>query len=158
MAGDTAPIVVVGGGIGGLAAALALARQGLAVHVLEQAASFGEIGAGIQLGPNVFRMFERLGLTDAIMASAVLPDALVMMDAVTGGEITRVPLGADFRACFTHPYAVIHRADLHAVVLDACRAHKAIRLETGRTVEGYVDDGTGVAVRCADGATVTGRA
>src|SRR5215211_7936290 len=99
------PILVAGGGIGGLAAALALARKGRAVQVLEQAPEFRELGAGIQLGPNVFRMFERLGLTEAIDAVAVYPGSLVMMDGVTGEEVARVPV-CESRARFGHPYAV----------------------------------------------------
>jgi 2-polyprenyl-6-methoxyphenol hydroxylase-like FAD-dependent oxidoreductase len=87
------PVLVVGGGIGGLAAALTLARKGLAVRVFEQGAEFKEIGAGIQLGPNVFRMFELLGLTDAIERVAFHSDNLVMMDAVTGEEVIRLPVG-----------------------------------------------------------------
>src|SRR6185369_61186 len=82
------PFLVAGGGIGGLAAALALSRRGYAVRVLEQSPEFKEIGAGIQLGPNVFRMFEHLGLTEAIKGLAAFPENLVMMDALTGEEVT----------------------------------------------------------------------
>src|SRR5881392_2079487 len=124
------PVLVVGGGIGGLAAALALARQSVDVRVLEQAAQFKEIGAGIQLGPNVFRMFARLGLTDAVSSLAVFPENLILMDCVSARELTRVPLDQGFRERFKHPYAVIHRADLHQVLLAACRASDRIALET----------------------------
>src|SRR5208282_1038977 len=96
-------VLIVGGGIGGLAAALALARQGIASQVIEQAAEFKEIGAGIQLGPNVFWMFDVLGLTEPINALAVFPNNLIMMDSVTGEEVTRIPLGDAFRRKFTHP-------------------------------------------------------
>ncbi|MEL0018805.1 MAG: FAD-dependent monooxygenase, partial [Rickettsiales bacterium] len=82
------PILIAGGGIGGAAAALALARKGRPVSLLEQSRAFGEIGAGIQLGPNVFRMFEQLGLTEAIEETAVRPDALVMRDALDGEIVT----------------------------------------------------------------------
>src|SRR5689334_24298535 len=122
------PIIVAGGGIGGLAAALALARTGHSVHVLEAGADFREVGAGIQLGPNVFRMFEQLGLTAAVNASAVFPDNLVMRDALSGEEVTRIPLGDAFRARFNYPYAVIHRADLHQAILDAVRRAPGVRL------------------------------
>jgi 2-polyprenyl-6-methoxyphenol hydroxylase-like FAD-dependent oxidoreductase len=94
------PVLVAGGGIGGLAAALALGRKGVPVHVLEQATTFGEIGAGIQLGPNVFQMFDVLGVTAAINDVAVFPDALVMRDGVTGDVVTRIPLGTAFRERF----------------------------------------------------------
>ena len=86
------PVLIAGGGIGGAAAALALARQGWPVRVLEQLREFGEIGAGIQLGPNVYKILETLGLTGAIDATAVRPDALVMRDALDGEIVTRVPL------------------------------------------------------------------
>jgi len=124
------PVLVVGGGIGGLAAALALARKGLAVELLEQADEFKEVGAGIQLGPNVFRMFEVLGLTDAVRQFAVFPENLIMLDAMSGEEVTRIPLGEGFRTKFKHPYALIYRPDLLNVLLDACRKVDLIRLHT----------------------------
>ena len=93
------PIIIAGGGIGGLATALALARKGRASCVLEQNADFAEVGAGIQIGTNVFKMFEVLGLTDAITDIAFFPDSLMMKDGLDGHEITRVPVGsAEFRA------------------------------------------------------------
>ena len=105
-------VVIVGGGIGGLSAALALARKGIPSQLVEQAGEFKEIGAGIQLGPNAFWMFEQLGLVEPITRLAVFPNNLVMMDSITGEEVTRIPLGAEFRKKFHHPYALIHRADL----------------------------------------------
>src|SRR5262249_46252314 len=93
MTENSGPVLIVGGGIGGLAAALALAQKGCPVQLLEQALEFNEVGAGIQLGPNVFRMFEVLGLTDAVSGYAVFPENLIMLDAITGEEVTRVPLG-----------------------------------------------------------------
>jgi len=135
------PFLVSGGGIGGLAVALALARKGYAVRVLEQSSEFKEIGAGIQLGPNVFRMFELLGLTDAIKGIAAFPENLVMMDALTGEEITRVPVGSkEFSARFGgYPYAVIHRADMHRVYLEACQAEKGIELSVLRKAVRFDD-------------------
>ena len=150
------PVRVAGGGIGGLAAALALARKGIPVHVLEQATTFGEIGAGIQLGPNVFRMFDVLGLTAAINRMAVFPDALVMRDGVSGEEVTRIPLGAAFRERFGNPYGVIHRGDLHHVLLDACRALPLITLSVKQKVTGYAADGAGVTAALADGGRIAG--
>ena len=90
-------VLIVGGGIGGLAAALALSRKGIPSLVLEQTAEFGEIGAGIQLGPNVFRMFERLGITEVVSKTAVYVKHLIMMDSLSGDEVTRVPLDDAFR-------------------------------------------------------------
>jgi 3-hydroxybenzoate 6-monooxygenase len=90
----TGPVLIAGGGIGGLAAALALAATGRASHVLEQSTRFGEIGAGIQLGPNVFKMFERMGLTEAVEAVAFFPENLIMRDSTTGDLVTCIPVGS----------------------------------------------------------------
>src|SRR3989338_11264809 len=95
MAGNYLPCLVCGGCIGGLAAALALSKKGRAVQVLEQAATFGEIGAGIQLGSNIFKMFDYLGLTEAINRTAVFPDNLIIRDALSGAELIRVPVGSE---------------------------------------------------------------
>src|SRR6185437_15577925 len=119
-------------GIGGLAAALALARKGIASQLIEQAPEFMEIGAGIQLGPNVFWMFDILGLTEAISRLAVFPNNLIMMDSINGEEVTCIPLDAKFRQKFKHPYAVIHRADLHKVLLEACERSNLIRLDASQ--------------------------
>ena len=105
------PVIVCGGGIGGLAAALALPRRGLRATVLEQAEHIGEIGAGIQLGPNAFAAFDALGVGERARARAVFTDRMVMMDAVDGSEVASVPVGEAFRKRFGNPYAVIHRAD-----------------------------------------------
>ena len=91
-------LLVAGGGIGGLATAYVLGRQGHRVTVLEQSAAFGEIGAGIQLGPNIFRMFEVLGLTEAVERVAFFPAGLGMNDVRTGEKVVRVPLGEAARA------------------------------------------------------------
>src|ERR1700750_3394284 len=114
----SAPVLVVGGGLGGLATALALSRKGVPVQVIEQAPEFKEIGAGIQLGPNVFKMFELLGLTQAIRRYAVFPENLIMMDSMTAEEVTRIPLGDAFLSKFKYPYGLIYRADLHRVLLE----------------------------------------
>src|ERR1700687_931282 len=108
--GHELPILVAGGGIGGLVTAYALALKGFAVRVLEQSSEFREVGAGIQLGPNVFRALERIGLKDAVLADAHRPPAQEMRDALTGELITRVPLGPAFFERFGQPYAVTHRA------------------------------------------------
>ncbi|MES2940388.1 MAG: 3-hydroxybenzoate 6-monooxygenase [Pseudomonadota bacterium] len=139
-------LIVAGGGIGGLAAALVLGRQGHAVTVLEQSPAFGEIGAGIQLGPNIFRMFEFLGLTEAVNAVAYFPPGMGMNDVRTGEKVVRVPLGDAARAVYGYPYGLIYRADLHDVFLQACRATPTVRLRTSAKVEGFEQDGRRVRV------------
>jgi 3-hydroxybenzoate 6-monooxygenase len=145
------PILIVGGGLGGLTAALALARRGRATRVLEGATEFGAIGYGIQFGPNVFHVFDRLGLTEQVMAVADSPPAVLMLDALTGQELVRIPTGASFRARFKHPYIIVHRIDLHNVLLDACRRNDAIELVAEAMVTSFEERGESVAVTTADG-------
>jgi 3-hydroxybenzoate 6-monooxygenase len=152
------PIIVAGGGIGGLAAALGLAHKGLDVLVLEKAPQLGEIGAGIQLGPNAFHAFDYLGIGETARGMAVYVDQLRLMDAVTAQEIAHIDLGKAFRARFGNPYAVVHRGDLHRVLLDACRAHPRIALRVNSEVMAYDQDGTTVTVRIAGGDDVSGAA
>jgi 2-polyprenyl-6-methoxyphenol hydroxylase-like FAD-dependent oxidoreductase len=151
-------LLVAGGGIGGLAAAFVLARHGHAVTVLEQSAAFGEIGAGIQLGPNIFKMFDYLGLTDAVSQVAYFPPGMGMNDVRTGEKVVRVALGETARAAYGFPYGVIYRADLHDVFLQACQAQPAVTLRTGCKVEGFEQDGRGVRVQLAGGETLQGDA
>jgi 2-polyprenyl-6-methoxyphenol hydroxylase-like FAD-dependent oxidoreductase len=152
--GRAATVLVVGGGIGGLTTALCAARAGREVRVLERAADYGEIGAGIQLAPNATRILERLGLGDRLRAVGVLPRRIVLADALTGDELTHLPLD-DFPRRYGGPYVVLHRGDLLGVLLDACRA-AGVGLETGCDVNEVVDDGDAVHVRCADGRAFDG--
>jgi salicylate hydroxylase len=151
-------ILIVGGGLGGLATALALGRSGHRVRVLEEALEFGAIGYGIQLGPNVFPMFERLGVSAAVLRAADAPPALVMLDALDGQEVARIPTGETLRHRFKHPYIVIHRIDLHHVLLDACKALPSIALEASTCVAGIEDDGDHIRVRTRDGRVIAGAA
>jgi 2-polyprenyl-6-methoxyphenol hydroxylase-like FAD-dependent oxidoreductase len=151
-------LIVAGGGIGGLAAAFVLARNGHAVTVLEQSAVFGEIGAGIQLGPNIFKMFEYLGLTEAINRVAFFPPGLGMNDVRTGEKVVRVPLGDTARAAYGYPYGVIYRADLHQVFLEACKALPNVLLRTASKVESFEQDASGVRVHMVGGEVVPGDA
>jgi len=152
------PVLIAGGGIGGLAAALGLAQKGIRSILLEKASALGEIGAGIQLGPNVFWMFEALGLIEPISALAVFPNNLIMMDSVTGQEVTRIPLGDAFRKKFHHPYALIHRADLHKVLLEACQKSDLIRLDASQKVVKVDEAADGITVRTESGKEYRGAA
>jgi 3-hydroxybenzoate 6-monooxygenase len=154
----THPILAVGGGLGGLTAALALARHGYEVRVLEGAPSFGAIGFGIQFGPNVFHVFDRIGISDAVREKGDSPSALLMLDALTGDEVTRISTGASLRARFKHPYLVIHRIDLHTVLLDACRRDPRITLEADAMMVEFTDHGDRIAVATEDGRVFEGAA
>lgn len=152
------PILIAGGGIGGLSTALGLAKQGFKSVVLEKAAAMGEVGAGIQLGPNAFHAFDWLGVGDTARAMAIYVDRLRLMDALTAEEICHIDLGEDFRARFGNPYAVIHRGDLHAVFLQGCRRNESVELRSSAEVVRYEQDGAGVTAVLADGERVRGRA
>ncbi|MBS4049319.1 MAG: 3-hydroxybenzoate 6-monooxygenase [Alphaproteobacteria bacterium] len=151
-------VLIAGGGIGGLASAMGLARSGVRSLVLEKAPELGEIGAGIQLGPNAFHSFDALGVGDAARAMAVYIDQLRLMDAMTGEEITHVPLDEPFRQKFGNPYAVVHRGDLHGVFLRACRENPNIELRTASEVVGYRQEGTSVVAILVNGEEVEGSA
>lgn len=136
---DSAPevrrdAIVIGGGIGGLASAFALASAGLQITVLERADSFNEIGAGLQLAPNATRILDRWGLLQDIIDLGHLPRRLVLRDADTGRELSALSLGESFVERYGAPYVVLHRSDLLAVLRDACIA-KGVHLVPGVQVE-----------------------
>lgn len=151
MTANRVPLLVVGGGIGGLSAALSIAQSGHNVHVIERAPEFGEIGAGIQIAPNASRVLNRLGILDEIHQSAVFPERIVWMDMISGECLTYLDLGDAFRKRYTYPYMVLHRSDLLDVILRAARAHPRITLENDRTVTTIVDCGEYMAVTCSNG-------
>jgi len=144
-------ILIAGGGIGGLAAALALAQKGRKVRVLEKAAEFGEIGYGIQMGPNVARMLDRLGVLKALEPASVFPEALILVDALTNEELSRISLGKAFVARYKFRYFVIHRRDLHGGLLDACKQREEIALLSSSGVKSFAQHGDGVKVTCENG-------
>src|SRR5437764_9800346 len=149
---NKSPVVIAGGGIGGLAAALALARKGFRSVVLEQAPEFGEIGAGIQIAPNAWHALDALGVGQLVKKQAVFIESLLMMDGVTGEKIIDIPLDRRFAKRFGNPYAVTHRADIHGSLLDGCKAlPELIELRTKTKVTGFENEGSGVAVRTEQG-------
>jgi 3-hydroxybenzoate 6-monooxygenase len=150
------PVLIAGGGIGGLATAMGLAQKGIRSILLEKASKLGEIGAGIQLGPNAFHAFDYLGVGEAARGMAVYIDQLRLMDALTAEEITHVDLGEAFRERFRNPYAVVHRGDLHGVFLRACESSELIELRVSSEVVGYEQDGSSVTAMLASGDRVTG--
>src|ERR1700709_178192 len=150
------PVLIAGGGIGGGAVALGRAKKGIRSILLEKAARLGEIGAGIQLGPNAFHAFHYLGVGEAARGMAVYIDQLRLMDALSAEEITHVDLSDAFRIRFGNPYAVVHRGDLHGVLLNACRNHALMELRVNSEVISYDQDGSTVTARLASGGRVTG--
>jgi len=133
-----AHVLIAGGGIAGLASALALARRRHRVDLLEQAVAFNEVGAGIQLGPNVTRRLQSLGVWEALVRIAARPDALVVRSALHDREIARLPLGNAMLHSYAAPYFCVHRADLHALLLAAARGTGAVTLTTAARVTGVV--------------------
>ena len=134
------PVLVSGGGIGGLAAALALVRQGFKVQVFEQSPEIGEIGAGIQLGPNAFHAFDALGVGDKARGRAVYTDYMVMHDALDETQVGKIPTDENFRKRFGNPYAVIHRVDIHTSLLEGAQetglGHSYLQLRDEGRYEG----------------------
>jgi salicylate hydroxylase len=151
-----AKILIAGGGIGGLAAALSIARQGHAVTVLERRDTFTELGAGIQLGPNAFHALDRLDIGDTVRDRAVFIDELRFMDGTTDERVVTMALTGPYRTRFGNPYAVMHRIDLYEPLLEACRRTPEIQLRINSTVTRYEQDAFGVTVFLDTGKQFTG--
>ena len=143
--------LIIGGGIGGMSAALSLARIGVPVTLLEQSAQIGEIGAGLQLGPNAFAALDALGVGDTVREGSVFTDRMVMMDAVDCSEVAVISVGEAFRARFNNPYAVTHRADLHNNIFDAVKANGNIQYHAGAHVRDVLMGKHEAAVMLTDG-------
>ena len=151
-------VLLVGGGIGGLAAALGLAQAGYEVDLFEQAADLGEIGAGIQLGPNAFTAMDALGCGPRARARAVYTDALIMLDALDESVVGKVPVGDSFREYFGNPYAVIHRADIHLSIYEETQVHQSIRIHTDARIVSVEVSEHGACVRDHNGQEWNGAA
>ena len=155
--GTIEEVIVVGGGIGGLAATYGIAKLGKKVTVIEQAPQFGEVGAGLQLAPNGLRALDTLGLLDEVYDHAVFPRRHVFMDTLSGNELSAVQFGEKFQNSFGYPYIVIHRSDLHSVLLKACQSLNNVsfltdhRLKSIEEFDGYVE------LHCENGAVLKGQ-
>jgi len=150
------PVLIAGGGLGGLALAIALAQRGQRVHVLEKNPEFSEVGAGLQVAPNASRILDELGVLAAIHRHAVFPARMLWMDAVSGERLTALDLGAPFVERYGFPYFVMHRHDLLNVLLEAAQAENHITLEPSKDVVAIEDLGDAAAVTCADGTRYVG--
>lgn len=139
-------LIVAGGGIGGLTAALALARAGHRVTVLEQAHELAEVGAGIQLSPNASRVLVDLGLRDALARVAVTPTDLRVFTTRSGGEVARTPVGSSVEERYGAPFWVVHRADLLAALADAVRREPSIELILDARLRDAAAEPTGLVV------------
>ena len=147
---NSLPVIVAGGGIGGLAAALALVRQGFQVTVLEQAPEIGEIGAGIQLGPNAFHAFDALGVGDKARGRAVYTDYMVMHDALDETQVGKIETGEAFRKRFGNPYAVIHRVDVHLSLLEGAQETGKVEFHTNTRIVSVEQDEANKTVTAID--------
>ena len=153
------PVVIAGGGIGGLSCALALAAKGFRALVLEQAQEFGEIGAGIQLAPNAWSALDALGVGEGVKQEAVFIERLLLMDGLSGETVIDIPLDARFRERYGNPYAVTHRADIHRSLLDACKARTdMLELRTHSKVTGFDIGDEGASVELGDGGRIAAAA
>jgi salicylate hydroxylase len=152
------PIVIAGGGIGGLAAALRCAAPEAMVHVIERAQAFSEVGAGIQIGPNVTRILMAWGLDKAVQSVAAFPDFLRIRQAHSGAQTGQLRLGVTAVARYGAPYATVHRADLHGVLLQAVQEQTRVQLILNQDVTGYAQHTDGVSVQLANGEPMIAKA
>ena len=151
-------ILIAGGGIGGLAAALAASLAGVEVRLFERANAFSEVGAGVQLGPNVVRRLQAWGLQKPLQLTASFPQALVSRSASTGEELARLPLGAHAVEHYGAAYATVHRSDLHQLLLAAVAQHGATHLNLDNPVDYHEDNGDVVTITTKLGKTIEGDA
>lgn len=150
------PILVAGGGIAGVAAALAAAVSGREALVFERAGAFEEVGAGLQIGPNAVKALQRIGAWSEVAAIATAPPAIILRDAMSGRTVRRVQLAGAFEAMFGAPYRVAHRAHLHGALLAAAAEHPSITIRGGSAVQDISEDVDGVSLTLQDGTSHAG--
>ncbi len=158
MSNTQQPILIAGGGIGGFAAALALAKQGFKVQVFEQTPEIGEIGAGIQLGPNAFHAFDALGIGEIARSKAVYTDYMVMHDAIDEYQVGKIPTDEKFRERFGNPYAVIHRADIHGSLVEGAKKYGNLEIITNCHIQKVDQGDAGVTITDQNGTQYHGQA
>ncbi|MGP6170028.1 FAD-dependent oxidoreductase [Microbacterium sp. A196] len=151
-------VLIVGCGIGGATAALALGRAGIPVRLLERAAVIAEVGAGLQVGPNAMRILRDLGVREHLAQKEVLPGRAVMRDVNTDEEVVAFEFDDEFRALYEEPYAVMHRGDLLSGLMKAAESTGNVTIIPGQTIDGIEDLGDRVRVTTAEGAVHEGRA
>ena len=151
-------LLIAGGGIGALAAALSSARAGWQVRLYEKAEVFSEVGAGLQLGPNATRILQAWGLGQGLERMAAFPDKLLVRSAPSGRELASLSLGSRCQQRYGAPYATLHRADLHTLLLESVRLRPEVKLHLNSPVTGYTDTPEGVQLAWADGYSVEGDA
>lgn len=151
-----ADIVIAGGGIGGLSTALACARAGGHVHLYERADEFSEVGAGIQLGPNVVRVLHSWGLKDALVGIVAFPTRVHFRSAVSGAVLGELPLGTEMVRRYGAPYVTIHRADMHGLLVQMVRQHADVALHLNNAVVGLAQTDVSVTAHLADTQQVQG--
>ncbi len=149
-------VLIAGGGIGGLAAALACARAGCDVRLFERAARFSEVGAGVQIGPNVTRVLHGWGLAQVLASVAAFPQYLQVRSAVSGSELAVLRLGAMAQQRYGAPYATVHRAELHGLLLEAVRQQSACALALDSELTGFSQTTRLVTVQTREGLRIGG--
>lgn len=152
------PVLVAGAGIGGLSAAVAIARRGIPVHVLEAELEFGEVGAGLQIGPNAGHIIASWGLAEQFAAISARPDYVAIKDGLTGKRLTTMPLGGEIERRHGAPYQTVERRRLHAMLLTAARETPGVTISSGWKVRGISAGGPPIAVASTDGRSLQGRA
>lgn len=143
-------VAVIGAGLGGAAAGALLQKAGFKVDIYEQAPTFSRLGAGIHMGPNVLKIFRRLGIEDALVAMGSLPDYWFSREGQTGDYLSRIRLGDFALNEYGAHYVCIHRGDLHALQISALEPGT---LHFDKHLETVIDDGDGVTLSFADGTT-----
>jgi len=150
-ANGTKPVLIVGAGIGGLSAAIALARAGISTLVVDRAKDFSSEGAGIQLGPNATRILADWGVLVHLEKNSVASEGIIIGDGITGTQLNTVPFGASAELHFGAPFLLAHRADLHAALLKSVRRHKCIGIKLNCGVTGFRQDADSVSIQTSGG-------